>query len=165
MEENNLNNETPAESIVTPEALVEAPVVTEPVVETPMPEAKVEESASEPNTWEKYNISEAQESKDSGTITTGDLSRGSGTAQAVGSIVNGVIGVTKVEQKTAAPVAPKKESNKTVAIYSTRNVSLPGVGKVYRGYNIVTPEQAEKWLTRDHVRLATPEEVAKEFGR
>jgi hypothetical protein len=39
------------------------------------------------------------------------------------------------------------------------------VGKVYRGYNIVTKEQADKWLTRDHIRLATPEEVAQEFGR
>lgn len=165
MEENNLNNETPSESIVTPEISVEESVVAEPVVETPMPEAKVEESASNPNAWEKYKISAAQESKDSGTITTTDLSRGSGTAQAVGSIVNGVIGVTKVEQKTAAPVAPKKESNKTVAIHSTKNVSWSGVGKVYRGYNIVTPEQSEKWLTRNHIRLATPEEVAKEFGR
>jgi hypothetical protein len=32
-----------------------------------------------------------------------------------------------------------------------------------QGYNIVTKEQADKWLTRDHTRLATPEEVAKEF--
>ena len=58
-----------------------------------------------------------------------------------------------------------KESKKTVAVHSTKNVSWSEVGKVYRGYNIVTPQQAEKWLTRNHIRLATPEEVAKEFGR
>ena len=70
-----------------------------------------------------------------------------------------------VENTPNNPVhsAPKK-SNKTVAIHSTKNVSWSGVGKVYRGYNIVTPEQAEKWLERSHVRLATPEEVAKEFN-
>jgi hypothetical protein len=39
------------------------------------------------------------------------------------------------------------------------------VGKVYRGYNIVEKDAAEKWLTRSHIRTATPEEVAKEFGK
>ena len=52
----------------------------------------------------------------------------------------------------------------TVAIYSTKNVVWEGVGKVSKGYNIVTKAQAEKWLTIKHVRLATPEEVAQEFG-
>jgi hypothetical protein len=28
----------------------------------------------------------------------------------------------------------------------------------------VKKEAAEKWVTKDFVRLATPEEVAKEFG-
>ena len=76
-----------------------------------------------------------------------------------------------VEEKPAkAPKAPKVEEavvatkGATVAIHSTRNVAWNGVGKVSTGYNIVTKEQADKWLTRNHVRLATPEEVAKEFG-
>jgi len=30
---------------------------------------------------------------------------------------------------------------------------------------LVTPEQAEKWLTRNHTRLATPQEVAQEFNK
>lgn len=51
-----------------------------------------------------------------------------------------------------------------VAIYSSRNVSWQGVGKVSKGYNIMTKDKADKWLTRDHTRLATPEEVAKEYG-
>ena len=155
MEENNFNNEAP----------VETPVVSEPVVEAPMPEAKVEETTQEPSAWEKYKISAAQESQDAGTITTADLGRGSGTVNAVGQVANGVIGVTQVERKVEQPSTIVKKSNKTVAIHSTKNVSWGGVGKVYRGYNIVTPEQAEQWLTRNHIRLATPEEVAKEFGR
>jgi hypothetical protein len=64
-------------------------------------------------------------------------------------------------QKPSAKSGPKKA---TVAIYSDRNVSWIGVGKISKGYNIVTPEQAEQWLTRRHVREATPEEVASEFG-
>ncbi len=71
------------------------------------------------------------------------------------------------------PKPPKAEKAKTakpatvndkVAIHSSKNVSWTNVGTVYRGFNIVTPEIAEKWLERKHVRLATPEEVAKEFG-
>jgi hypothetical protein len=85
--------------------------------------------------------------------------------QALGSVADGVIGAT------TAPKAPeKKKSSKAaevkekVAIYSTKNVSWSEVGKVYRGYNIVEKDAAEKWLTRSHIRTATPEEVAKEFG-
>lgn len=51
-----------------------------------------------------------------------------------------------------------------VAVYSSRNVSWQGVGKVSKGYNIMTKDKAEQWLTRDHIRIATPEEVAKEYG-
>jgi hypothetical protein len=161
MEENNFNNETPVENFVAPEATVEAPVVDEPVVEAPMPETKVEEVAAENNF--EASVTEAAETTDA--ITTSDLARGSNTAQAVGQVANGVIGVTQVERKVEKPSTIVKKSNKTVAIHSTKNVSWSGVGKVYRGYNIVTPEQAEKWLERNHIRLATPEEVAKEFGR
>lgn len=170
MEENNFNNEVNEASVedtVAPEAPVEAPVevpvVEEPVVEAPMPETKVEEVAVENNI--EASVSEAQESTDA--ITTSDFGRSnSETVQGIGSVVNGVIGVTETPRKVnkPAPSAPKK-AEKTVAIYSTKNVSWSPVGKVYRGYNIVTPDQAEKWLTRSHIRLATPEEVAKEFGR
>ena len=58
-----------------------------------------------------------------------------------------------------------KNEEKTVAIYSSKNVSWPGVGKVLKGYNIVTKPISEKWLQRDHMRIATPEEVAKDFGK
>ncbi len=58
----------------------------------------------------------------------------------------------------------KKNKKKTVAIHSTKNVLWPGIGEVSRGYNIVTEEAAEKWLTRGHIRISTPEEIAREFG-
>jgi hypothetical protein len=84
----------------------------------------------------------------------------------LGYLENGVMGSTTVpknfDKKPAKSPSLKKESEK-VAVHSTKNVTWSEVGKVYRGYNIVTKEQADKWLTRDHIRLATPEEVAKEF--
>jgi hypothetical protein len=84
----------------------------------------------------------------------------------IGYLENGVMSSTTVpksfDKKPAKTSSVKKESEK-VAIHSTKNVTWSEVGKVYRGYNIVTKEQADKWLTRDHTRLATPEEVAKEF--
>lgn len=84
------------------------------------------------------------------------------------SVVNlksGAIGSGSADRpakKSAKKDEPKEE---TVAIHSTRNVTWNGVGKVYRGYNILSKTAADKWLTRDHARLATPEEVAREFGK
>ena len=66
-----------------------------------------------------------------------------------------------------SPKEPAKTNDKrkvTVAIHSTKNVVWEGVGKVEKGYNIVSRAEADKWLTRSHARLATPEEVAREYG-
>lgn len=76
---------------------------------------------------------------------------------------NEIIGSNISSQGPTQPAKPKGR-NETVAIYSTRNVSWEGVGKVEKGYNIVSKTEAEKWLMRDHARLATPEELAREYG-
>jgi hypothetical protein len=73
-----------------------------------------------------------------------------------------VIGSNSANKKEVVAEQPEKDN---VAIYSTRNVTWSGVGKVYRGYNIVTKAALEKWVTRDHIRVATPEEVARDFGK
>ena len=86
--------------------------------------------------------------------------------QVLGSVAEGVIGATKTPKSPEKKkVAKVKENTETVAIYSTKNVLWSEVGKVSRGYNIVEKDAAEKWLTRSHIRTATPEEVAKEFGK
>lgn len=83
----------------------------------------------------------------------------------LGYVADGVMGSTVIPKSAAKKPAVAKASTKdTVAVHSTRNVTWPGVGKVYTGYNIVTKEAADKWKTRDHIRVATPEEVAREFG-
>jgi hypothetical protein len=82
---------------------------------------------------------------------------------ALAPVSDGVVGSSNANKpdKVAAVVDEKP----TVAIHSTRNVSWNGIGKVSVGYNIVTKSAADKWLTRGHIRLATPEEVAKEYNK
>lgn len=58
----------------------------------------------------------------------------------------------------------EKEREK-VALWSASNVRWTGVGSLSKGYNIITKEAAEKWLTRNGVRQATPEEVATHYGK
>jgi hypothetical protein len=79
---------------------------------------------------------------------------------------NGILSSAKVDVINSKQTkAVKKEKVETTAIFSSKNVTWSGVGKVYRGYNIVPKEQAEKWLKRDHIRLATPEEIKQEFNK
>jgi hypothetical protein len=91
------------------------------------------------------------------------------SGKGMGSVADGTIGSVIVE---AEDVAKPKVTNRTsgsdsekVAVYSTRNVSWQDVGVLSKGYNILTKEKADIWLKRDHVRLATPEELAKEFDK
>jgi hypothetical protein len=94
-----------------------------------------------------------------------NISAGDSTVSSITAVANGVIGAGRVA-KSPKPADPKsKPKVEKVAIHSTKNVTWGPVGKVYKGYNLVTPDQAKMWLTRDHTRTATPEEVAREFGK
>jgi len=140
MENNNYNNPFSAENAEeqdhTEAPVVEAPVehVEEPVVEAPEVETSVVEAPA------------AEE-----------------PVQSLGFTETGAIG-------SMAADGPTKEINLDVnlsgkvALYSTKSVRWEEVGTLNRGYNIVTQKQADKWLTRSHVRIATPEEVQKAFG-
>ena len=153
MENNNYNNpfsqennspknveevEAPAAEAVVEapaEPVVEAPEVVEaPVVEEPVVEAPVVEAPA------------AAEPE-----------------QALGFTATGAIG-SMAADGVKPKIKPASELGDKVAIHSTKNVRWPEVGSVSRGYNIVTQAQADKWLTRSHVRIATPEEVKKAFG-
>lgn len=83
--------------------------------------------------------------------------------QALGFTQTGAIGSIAADGPKRK-IKPESELGNKVAIYSTKNVNWSEVGSVARGYNIVTQAQADKWLTRSHVRLATPEEVKKVLG-
>ena len=146
MENNNYNQ--PFSSHDEEPAYVEAPVVetpaepvAEPVVE-PVAEPVVE-VAVEPAVVEAPPAEEP--------------------VQSLGFTETGAIGSMAADgpQRT---IKPESQNGDKVAIYSTSNVRWGEVGVVYKGYNIVTKDQAEKWLTRPHVREATPEEIQKALG-
>jgi hypothetical protein len=83
--------------------------------------------------------------------------------QALGFTETGAIG-SMAADGPKKKVKQEKNLGDKVAIYSTKNVNWSEVGSVSRGYNIVTQAQADRWLTRSHVRTATPEEVKKVLG-
>jgi hypothetical protein len=86
--------------------------------------------------------------------------------QALGSVGNGIFGTVTVSSESSTEQKAKKEKPKKdlVAIHSPKNIYWSGVGKILKGYNIVERHNAEKWLTKPGIRIAPPEEVAKEYG-
>lgn len=66
--------------------------------------------------------------------------------------------------KNKESLSAKTSTVEKIAVYSEKNMSWSAIGKVSKGYNIVTKEAAEMWLTRKGVRKATPEEVATHYG-
>lgn len=148
------------ENPIVEEAVYEAPVFEAPVAEEPVVEAPVVEDIVETPVVEEVYAPAQEEAIEAPAYEAPE------EVQALGSVEAGVIGATTApktsDKKKSSKAAVKKE---TVALYSTKNVTWSEVGKVYRGYNIVDKDAAEKWLTRSHIRTATPEEVAKEFGK
>ena len=67
--------------------------------------------------------------------------------------------------KTVKSVKEEKENHETVALFSSRNLHWAEVGSLVIGYNIVTSDIAKRWMQHTAVRLATPEEVAKAYGK
>ncbi|NBU99852.1 MAG: hypothetical protein EBS31_00015 [Burkholderiaceae bacterium] len=169
MSEEIKNEDVVEETPVIPATLVEGEAVI-PADKVEEFEALVEEivekteEVSEPVIEETKPV-EAEEPKN--VISSGSQNIGKPAEEVAGitSVENGVIGTGKVAKKPKAAAKTEEVKQEKVAVYSTRNVTWNGVGKVYRGYNIVTKEAADKWITRDHARIATPEEVAKEFGK
>jgi hypothetical protein len=68
-------------------------------------------------------------------------------------------------EKSIVEPEVNKIVDEKIALFSERNIFWNGVGEVVIGYNIVTKEVSEKWLTHDKVRIATPQEVAKHYGK
>lgn len=59
----------------------------------------------------------------------------------------------------------KSDDNNKVAIWSEKNLSWSEVGRISKGYNIVTKEAADKWLSKAGIRKATAQEVATYYGK
>jgi hypothetical protein len=78
---------------------------------------------------------------------------------------NGVVTTATADQFKNKSFDKKTSVNDSkVAIYSEKNMAWMSIGRIVKGYNIVTKEASEKWITRKGVRKATPEEVANHYG-
>ncbi len=100
-------------------------------------------------------------------ISAPKLNKQAKPKDSIGPVTDGAIGVAVAKDKPKRISTSKKKksvSETAVAVYSTKNVSWPEIGKISRGYNILEKDVADKWLTRNHVRMVEPEELAREFG-
>ena len=70
----------------------------------------------------------------------------------------------KTEESAEEANKAKNLTNK-VALYSDRNIHMENLGALKVGYNIVSKEASEKWLTHRLVRIAQPEEVAAYYDK
>jgi hypothetical protein len=168
MPEENTNKVTPAvlaegEAVIPAEKVEEFKTLVEEIVEAV---AVVEEVVPEA-VITKPTITAAEEVVSDNVISSASKRTNTPSDLAAGltDVAGGVIGTGAVKRKTVAKKEAEKKDAKEVAIHSEKNVSWAGVGKVYRGYNIVTKAQAKEWLTKSYIRTATPEEVAEEFGK
>lgn len=153
MENNNYNNQFSADN-AEEQAHVETPAVetpAEPVVEAPVVEAVVDAPVAEPvvETPAPEAVVEAPAAEE--------------PVQALGFTKTGAIGSMAADGPSKT-ITTHVDLSEKVAIHSTKSVRWEAVGAISKGYNIVTKAQADKWLTRSHVRIATPEEVKKAFG-
>jgi hypothetical protein len=149
---------------------------TEEVVDVPVKKTtKTSKVAKESNdVIVESSIEEAKQedvNDDGQKVITGPAKKKSAKRSNVHSKDDGVVGshaadralgkkTVEVEEK------PKKDdSSDKVAVWSKGNIRWTGVGDLSKGYNIVTKEAAEKWLSRGGIRKATPEEVATHYGK
>ena len=110
----------------------------------------------------KAQIVEAIEQNGGAVITTNTVSPSGKKTEGIKPVSNGVIGANLPENKPGNP-EPVVSKDK-VALYSQKNLSWVGVGRLEHGYNFVKKEVAEKWLKHKAVRAATPEEIASHYG-
>jgi hypothetical protein len=71
----------------------------------------------------------------------------------------------EITEETAEKAGKDKNLTNKVALYSERNIHMDSLGALSVGYNIVSKEASEKWLTHRLVRIAQPEEVASYYAK
>ena len=71
----------------------------------------------------------------------------------------------EIVEETAEKAGKNKDLTNKIALHSDRNLHMDGLGALSVGYNIVSKEASEKWLTHRLVRIAQPEEVASYYAK
>lgn len=165
-----MTNETEIEdtSVTLPEGEAETPVeVTETVEEESADEgvvdeivAKAESIAADIKTKIK-GMPEADENNVIGSSRT--KTEGGKKFGKITPTTNGAIGSGPADRSPKIKAKTEEEPTK-LAVYSEKNILVEGLGKITKGYNIFLKDVANQWLEKSYVRLATPDEVAEEYG-
>ena len=143
---------------------------TKPAPKPRKPRAK-KAAAEAPVAVENVSVSEAQETTtDEGqTVITGPKRSRAPRSSNMHTKNDGLIGSHAADRALAKKpqnINPRVEDDsEKVAVWSAKNIRWTGVGELSKGYNIVTKEAAEKWLSKVGIREATPEEVATHYGK
>jgi hypothetical protein len=102
-------------------------------------------------------------------VITGPAKKKTSRSSNIQKDTENVLGSKAADRALAKIIVEEKEEPKMIAekiaLWSNKNIRWSDVGAVNKGYNIVTEEASEKWLSRDGIRKATPEEVATYFGK
>lgn len=59
----------------------------------------------------------------------------------------------------------EKRQPEKVALWSNKNIRWEEVGTLKKGYNIVHKEASKRWLTKEGIRTATPDEIATYYDK
>ena len=106
---------------------------------------------------------------DSQKVITGPTKKKTSTSSNMQKNPENVLGSKAADRALAKIIVEEKEEPKKVsekiALWSNKNIRWSDVGELKKGYNIVTEGASEKWLSKDGIRKATPEEVATYFGK
>lgn len=154
-----------SEKEIKPEVVAKEPaakVEIEPTILDAVAEAVEQPSAAPGSTVKPEEPSDSPIQVVNDVIGSVEPKRVSKPKPSVASVNNTIGSSTSKDSDT--PTHKVEDVAEKVAIYSTKNVSWAGVGKLHRGYNIVLKGAALKWLDKPFARLATPEEVARELS-
>ena len=106
---------------------------------------------------------------DSQKVITGPAKKKTSTSSNMQKNPENVLGSKAADRALAKIIVEEKEEPKKVsekiALWSNKNIRWSDVGELKKGYNIVTEGASEKWLSKDGIRKATPEEVSTYFGK
>lgn len=131
-------------------------------------ETAVEAVAKENPVIQNVRVAEVV-NDDSQKVITGPAKKKTSRSSNIQKDTENVLGSKAADRALAKIIVEEKEEPKKVsekiALWSNKNTRWSDVGELKKGYNIVTEGASEKWLSRDGIRKATPEEVATYFGK
>jgi len=65
-----------------------------------------------------------------------------------------------IEEVKPEPIkTPTPTKTNIVVLYALKDLNINGLGSLKKGYNKVSASDAEKWLTKNSVRVATEKEI------